>query len=130
MNAELVEVRFGRTLHTTSGANESLTAKRTLTLRIEPVGAEPYRAELHLERNGPGVPVIPGTRFEVLVSPDDPQHLQLLDDLVFTLPGGATWRPPTDFGIGRKAAEAAMRQTREIAERAAATESVQRPDHL
>jgi Short C-terminal domain len=120
--AELIDIRFGRTFQTNVGGvggNESRTSSRVMTVRVEPRNGTPYHAELHLSRKAPMVPTTPGTRFEVLVDPDDPSHLELLADPVFTLPNGASWRPPANLGVGRAASDAAMQQARDIAQRAA-----------
>lgn len=117
--AELIDIRFGRTFQTNIGGNESRTSSRVMTVRVEPGNGTPYQAELHLSRKAPMVPITPGTRFEVLVDPDDPSHLELPPDPVFTMPNGASWRPPANLGVGRAASDAAMQQMRDIAQRTA-----------
>jgi hypothetical protein len=117
--ATTVDVRFGRAMfEKNSGASTSLGAKRTMRLRIEAEGALPYEAELVLKSGDPMVPIERGVTFEVLVDPDDPQHIALAPETVFALPGGGTWKPDPSLGIGRKAADAAMARVQELSEAA------------
>jgi hypothetical protein len=70
------------------------SGNRTLELRIEPADAPSYDAELMLGPEDPMVPAQPGTRFTVLVSPDDRELVGLTDDRWFVLPGGIVWQQP------------------------------------
>lgn len=69
--------------------------------------ARPYEATLKIDRGGPNTPDLPGTRFEVLVDPSDPQRLALPADPTYTLPGGQTWQP--EHGIAGEIAAASRR---------------------
>lgn len=100
------------------GANTSLSAKRTLRVRVEPPGLPPCEAELKLGGEDPMVPLEPVARFEIVVDPEDSSRLALSADPVFTMPGGGEWRPPANAGIGRAGAVAAIAQMEEIREKA------------
>jgi Short C-terminal domain len=88
-------------------AYSKLSASKKVSVLVEPPGGQPYQATLKIERNGPDMPVVPGTRFDVLVDPDDPQHLALPADPTYTLRGGRTWAP--EHGLAGAFAEASRR---------------------
>jgi hypothetical protein len=120
--AEILSVEFGRFVHErTVGVNTSVSAKRTVRLRIEPPGEVAYEAELELSAKDPMVPTAPGARFDVLVAADDPERLALPEDPVFTMPNGGEWRPPANAGIGRGGEAAALEQMEQIREAAERT---------
>jgi hypothetical protein len=108
--AEILEVQYGLVHNTNSGVGgsyERSSADKTLRLRVEPTGGAAYEAEAKVDRNGPDVPNMPGTRVDVLVDPADPQRVALPDDPTFTLPGGQQWQPTE--GIAGAIAEASKR---------------------
>ena len=108
--AEIREVKYGLVHETDSGYGEaysSLSASKKVSLLVEPSGGQPYEATLKIERNGPDMPVVPGTRFDVLVDPSDPQRLALPADPTYTLPGGRTWAP--EHGLAGALADASRR---------------------
>jgi hypothetical protein len=93
--AMIVAVELGRVVyeHTAGGAMHT-RAHRTLKLRVEPLDADPYEAELELSPDDPMVPARPGTRMPVLVDPADPMRLSLPEERWFVMPGGVVWTPP------------------------------------
>ena len=117
--AEILAVQFGRFVkERTVGVNTSVSAKRTVRLRVEPPGEASYEAELELGAKDPMVPTAPGARFDVLVAADDPQRVALPESPVFTTPNGGEWRPTANAGIGRGGEAAAMEQMEQIREAA------------
>jgi hypothetical protein len=117
--AEILGVDFGRFVRErTVGVNTSVSAKRTVRLRVEPPGEASYEAELELGAKDPMVPTAPGARFEVLVAADDPRRMALPQSPVFTMPNGNEWRPPANAGIGRGGEAAAMERMEQIREAA------------
>jgi hypothetical protein len=108
--AEIRDVKFGLVHETDSGYGEAysrLSASKKVSLLVQPPGGAPYEATLKIERNGPDIPVVPGTRFDVLVDPSDPQQLALPADPTYTLPGGRAWAP--EHGLAGALAEASRR---------------------
>jgi hypothetical protein len=117
--ATTIDVKFGRAVFERNvGGNTQTSGKRTMLLRIEADGALPYETELVLKGGDPPVPIQRGGRFEVFVDPDDPKHVEVVPDQTFTLPGGGTWKPEPNLGIGRAASDAAIARAQELAEQA------------
>lgn len=115
--AELLGVTYGRLHNTNSGVGgtyERTSADKTLRLRIEPAGGTPYEAEAKVDRNGPDVPDMAGTRVDVLVDPTDPQRVAVPDDPTLTLPGGQKWQP-TEGISGAIAAASKKGDAKELA---------------
>jgi hypothetical protein len=108
--AEIRDVKYGLVHETDSGYGQAYSkrsASKKVTLLVEPPGGQPYEATLKIERDGPDIPVVPGTRFDVLVDPSDPQDLALPTDPTYTLPGGGTWAP--EHGLAGALADASRR---------------------
>ncbi len=116
VTAEIRDVKYGL-VHTTSSGVDSMydrhEASKKVLLHVEPSTGQPYETTLKIERGAPSTPDIPGTRFQVLVDPSDPQNVALPPDPTFTLPGGGTWQP--EHGLAGAIAEASRRgDTKEI----------------
>jgi hypothetical protein len=99
--AVIVDVELGRFITNTNsgvgGSLESTSAKRTVKLRVEPPGESAYNVTLKLDRSDPQVPLVSGTRTEVLVDPQDASRVALMPEATYTLPGGGTWQPDSDL---------------------------------
>jgi hypothetical protein len=76
-SATMLEVRFGRSGRERSAATDGRGGRRTLRLRVQADGALPYDAELVLKSHDPILSVDRGDSLDVLVDPDDPQHIAL-----------------------------------------------------
>jgi hypothetical protein len=91
--AVILGVDFGRVVcERAAGGNVETRGHRTLRLRVEPAGSQPYAAELVLAPDEPMVPARPGTRVAVLVDPHDRGQLALRSDgctAIREVPGGA-----------------------------------------
>jgi hypothetical protein len=116
VTAEIRDVKYGLVHTTTTGIDgtyERHEASKKVTLWVDPDGGQAYEATVKIERGGPLTPDVPGTRFQVLVDPSDPQKVALPPDPTFTLPSGGTWRP--EHGLAGAIAEASRRgDTKEI----------------
>jgi hypothetical protein len=76
-SATMLEVRFGRSGRERSAATGGRGGRRTLRLRVQAEGALPYDADLILGAHDPILTIDRGDSVEVLVDPDDPQHIAL-----------------------------------------------------
>jgi hypothetical protein len=80
----------------TLGGGTYARGQRKLRLRIEPLDAPAYEAELLLGPEETMVPAKPGTRMPVLVDREDRMRLALpIFNRWFAMPGGIVWQPPT-----------------------------------
>jgi hypothetical protein len=78
------------------GGFATTASDTTYQLTIEPGNGASYQASLKIGWREPATskpPMIPGTRFEVLVDKSDPQHLSLPTNASFALPGGQAYAP-------------------------------------